>query len=165
MNPGRINYRQTGISCRVVWVLLNRLLKIFYGFFRRLSAFKAPHRKEALETEVLRLWINWPGNSEEVLLLARQFDLNFPSHRLSYLPLHGECVADFAVVALGPQVFFGEGLEEIRGYAQVAARSRHGPFNHSIHVELSRDFRQWLLRALVVHGRGSGNHSQSANFS
>ena len=56
------------------------------------------------------------------------------------LVLHGENVAELAVVSFGPVMAAGRRIDELRGDAQPVAGPAHAAFEHVAHAERARDF-------------------------
>src|SRR6516225_10377767 len=90
----------------------------------------------------------WLALAAEVLGRV-EFRLDRRYHPLGDFVLEYEDVGELAVVALGPNVGSGRGLDQLRGNAQTVAGSTHATFEDIVHAELTADLLYVDRTALV----------------
>ena len=77
--------------------------------------------------------------------------------------LHGEDVAELAVVAFGPVMAAGCRIDELRADAQPLAGAAHAAFEHVADAELARDLFHVDRTVLVDERRVAGDDEQPAD--
>src|SRR5258708_18820445 len=70
-----------------------------------------------------------------------------------YLVLQGENIVGLAVIALGPDMRAGRGVDELPGDAHAIAGLAHAAFEHIAHAKLAADLLHVDSAALVGEGR------------
>ena len=111
------------------------------------------------------LAVDWAGSRQTRLLCWRDLNLNLLSNGLSHFPLQVQNVAQVALIAAGPQMLLGRGMNEPDGNAHSISGTEDGTLDNSIHLEFPSDLRKLLGGFLVVHGGRPGDHTQSTDFS
>ena len=84
-------------------------------------------------------------------------------HRLGDLVLHRENVGEIAVVALGPDMIAGLGLDQLRGDPDAVAGFAHAAFEHIAHAQFAPDLLHIDRAALVGEARIAGDDEQRAD--
>src|SRR5687767_14163116 len=79
------------------------------------------------------------------------------------LLLHAKNIPQLGLVALGPEVLVGAGIDQLCGDAKTLATPSHTPFEDVSDSQLPGDLRQSLLRSFIVHRRRAGDHPQLRN--
>ena len=82
--------------------------------------------------------------------------------RRRHLVLDREDVLEVAVVALGPEVAVGLGVDQLHGDADALARLAHAALDDVLHAELARDLLHVDRLALVLERRVARDHEQLA---
>jgi hypothetical protein len=82
--------------------------------------------------------------------------------RRGHLVLDREQVLELAVVALGPDVPVGFGIDQLHGYAHPVARLAHAAFDHVLDAEFGRHVLNPDRPVLVDEGRVARDHEQVA---
>ena len=80
--------------------------------------------------------------------------------RRGHLVLDREDVLEVAVVALGPDVAVGIGVDQLHGHAHPVARLAHAALDHVLDAELRRDVLDLDRLALVDERRVARDHEQ-----
>ena len=82
--------------------------------------------------------------------------------RAAHLVLDGEDVLDLAVVALGPDVPVGLGIDQLHGDSDTVAGFANAPLDDIVNSELARDVLDLDRPALVHERRVSGDNQEIA---
>ena len=77
--------------------------------------------------------------------------------------LHGEDVAELAVVAFGPVMATGDRVDELRANAQPLAAAAHAALQHVAHAKLARDLAHVDGAVLVDEGGVAGDDEQPSD--
>ena len=105
---------------------------------------------------LVRLRVELPRRSpERHRALVRQHHPNAVAHRLRHLVLQLQGVAQVAVVRIAPQMLVAPGINQLCCNPHPVSRAHHRPFDHRVHPQLSRNLRQCLQSALILHHRSA----------
>src|SRR5215469_8042519 len=85
---------------------------------------------------------------------------NRDRHRLSDLILHRENVSEFTIIAFGPDVVAGLGLDQLRGDADAVAGTSHGAFEYVAYTKVASDPFHIDGAALIGEAGIAGDHEQ-----
>ena len=97
------------------------------------------------------------------LLLQRELQLQRRHDLLHDLILQGEDVLQWAVVALGPQVTAGGGVDQLRGDPHLLVRFLHAAFQHVAHAHLFPHVLHLHRFAFVGEGRVAGDDKETGD--
>src|SRR6266404_7757668 len=86
--------------------------------------------------------------------------LNFTGNFLCDLTLQGQHVAQFAIIIPRPEVALVSHLNELGSDTYFVCIASHAAFQHKLHSQFTSNLVQWRLAVLVMHDRGSRDHSQ-----
>ena len=95
-------------------------------------------------------------------LLGVEMRLDRRDDALGDVVLHGEQVFQHAVVAVGPDVLAGLGLDQLAGDAQAPVGHAHAALEHVAHAEIARDGAHVGRLVLVDEGRIPRDDEQPA---
>ena len=96
--------------------------------------------------------------------LWRKLDLDFTRNGLSNFGLQREYVSQIPFIAFSPQMRLLHRVNELRGDAHTRSNAQHSSFNYRVYVQFPRNFPKRPMDSLVLHRRGTRDHSQVANF-
>ena len=108
----------------------------------------------------MRVGVHLRQTGQLDLLGRGQLELDRFDDRGGHLGLQRQYVRELAGVALGPEVLVGVGANQLGGDAHLRPGAQHGALDHPVDVQLPRDLAKRLVHALVLHGRGSGDHPE-----
>ena len=94
---------------------------------------------------------------------GQQMRLDRGGNAAGDLVLHGEDVAELAVVLFGPVMAAGDRIDELRGDAQPVAGAADAAFEHVAHAKLARDLLHVDGAVLVDEARVAGDDEQPAD--
>ena len=127
----------------------------------------------ALSSRVERWWSTLPASThsygDHVLgrlalrpIVGRRLDppRQRGDDRRGHLVLDREDVLEVAIVALGPDMVVGIGVDQLHGDPHPVARLAHAAFDHVLDAELRRDVLDLDRLALVDEGRVARDHEQ-----
>ena len=94
-----------------------------------------------------------------------KFRLQLIGNHLGDLALDGENVIERAIIAFGPNVCVGAGIDQLRAYPHAATGPLHTAFQNMRDPELLRDVTQIAPdAALVLLHRGAADHLEVGDF-
>ena len=101
---------------------------------------------------------------DRFLFRAGQRCLQSLRDRAGDFAFDAEDIFQLAIVALGPEVFIGRGLDQLHVDVHQLAGLLHAAFENIRDAELLRDFRQVSGLALILLSRGARNHLQRTDL-
>jgi len=129
-------------------IFVDGLIEIGEGDFQAVSGALIPE-VTAFEKGLVGLRIDNSDVFQRGLFLGIQIDADLIGDSSGDLILERQRVAQFALVALRPQVLIGGGFDQLRGDTDAVAGAEDGAFDDCVDVEFASDLRKGLARVLV----------------
>ena len=98
----------------------------------------------SFDVELVGLRVHRMGCGKAGVFFGGELHLNRLRDSTGYVILEGNHIAQVALVGLGPEVPFRRSLHQIGSDAQAVAGPHHGAFHQGVHLQLVRDFGEWL---------------------
>ena len=83
---------------------------------------------------------------------------------LQYKDIENAGDAEIAVVGFRPQVFVGNGIDQLHVDPDPVAGPLHAAFEHGRNTEFAGDLRDRFFRVLVLHDRGARDDFERADL-
>jgi len=139
-----VGSRERGISLNCLLEVLPSLPQLLFG--------KSVQVIVALEIILQCLGIHWPSMGELPWVWRFDLCLDFTGDFLCQVSFECEYVMDVSLVLIGSQVPVRWTVNELCGDPHSVSRALYHTFDETVHIEVTRDFRQGLLGLFVLHG-------------
>src|SRR5262245_22397719 len=123
MSATEPDVRNSCVCRRMLRILLQGELEILHGSIERLWSPAPP--VSSFKISLMRFGVDLPRARQMRLLLWGELQLDLPSDRRHNLVLQREYVAQFTLVAIGPQEFLCTRIDELRGDPHPVAHPHH----------------------------------------
>ena len=119
-----IDVREASVRARIVWILLDRLLKVPLCFFATISFVK---EKATFQIVFVGFRINRPCVLQDSLFVRSQFDPDLVGDGAGNLFLQRQSVAKISVIACSPKMFVGRCLYQLCGNSNLVTERNTVP--------------------------------------
>ena len=139
---------QSGICRSIVWIAVNRLLKVLLCLLYAIAGSFVPV-VAALQIRHVG-FSHWLARIQTRLLLFSESDVNLTCDASHDRVLHGQNVFEFTVVTLCPKVCLALGIDQLHGDADTVRPASNTALNKIVSVQFSTNLPRGQLALFVL---------------